>query len=98
MLSLERRKAMSQLQRQPPPGSPREPPPTVLIVEDSLDGRQAFQTLLAGQGYTLAFSENGPDGLTRALELIPDLILLDVMLPGMDGLEVCRRLRANALL
>jgi PAS domain S-box-containing protein len=70
----------------------------VLIVEDSLDGRQAFQTLLAGQGYTLAFAENGPDGLAQAIELIPDLILLDVMLPGMDGLEVCRRLRANSLL
>jgi PAS domain S-box-containing protein len=89
---------MSILQRQPPPGSPREPPPTVLIVEDSLDSRQAFQTLLAGQGYTLAFAENGPDGLAQAIALVPDLILLDVMLPGMDGLEVCRRLRANALL
>jgi PAS domain S-box-containing protein len=98
MLSPERRKAMSTLRRQPPPGSPREPPPTILIVEDSLDGRQALQTLLAGQGYRLAFAENGPDGLAQAIELVPDLILLDVMLPGMDGLEVCRRLRANSLL
>ncbi|HJZ46391.1 MAG TPA: response regulator [Roseiflexaceae bacterium] len=86
---------MSSLSRQIPPGNPREPPPTILIIEDSLDGRQALQTLLAGQGYTLAFAENGPDGLSRAAELIPDLILLDIMLPGMDGLEVCRRLRAN---
>jgi two-component system, cell cycle sensor histidine kinase and response regulator CckA len=98
MLSPERRKAMSSLQRQPPPGSQREPPPTILIVEDSLDSRQALQTLLAGQGYMLAFAENGPDGLAQAIDLIPDLILLDVMLPGMDGLEVCRRLRANPLL
>jgi PAS domain S-box-containing protein len=84
--------------RQPLLGSPREPPPAILIVEDSLDGRQALQTLLAGQGYTLAFAENGPDGLARAIELIPDLILLDIMLPGMDGLEVCRRLRATPAL
>jgi two-component system cell cycle sensor histidine kinase/response regulator CckA len=90
--------SMASFQPAPPLGSPREPPPTVLIVDDSLDSRQAFQTLLAGQGYTLAFAENGPDGLAQAIELIPDLILLDVMLPGMDGLEVCRRLRANPLL
>jgi two-component system, cell cycle sensor histidine kinase and response regulator CckA len=98
MVSPERRKAMSLPQPQPSPGSPREPPPTILIVEDSLDGRQALQTLLAGQGYRLAFAENGPDGLAKAIELVPDLILLDVMLPGMDGLEVCRRLRANSQL
>src|SRR5215213_5024408 len=89
---------MASFQPTPPLGSQREPPPTILIIEDSLDGRQALQTLLAGQGYTLAFAENGPDGLTQAIELVPDLILLDVMLPGMDGLEVCRRLRANSLL
>ena len=89
---------MASFQPAPPLGSLREPPPTVLIVEDSLDSRQAFQTLLTGQGYTLAFAENGPDGLAQAIALVPDLILLDVMLPGMDGLEVCRRLRANSLL
>jgi two-component system, cell cycle sensor histidine kinase and response regulator CckA len=89
---------MSPFQQQPAPSGMREPPPTILIVEDSLDGRQTLQTLLAGQGYTLAFAENGFEGLAKATELVPDLILLDVMLPGIDGLEVCRRIRANPLL
>jgi PAS domain S-box-containing protein len=89
---------MSPFQQQFAPSGMREPPPTILIVEDSLDGRQTLQTLLAAQGYTLAFAENGFEGLAKATELVPDLILLDVMLPGIDGLEVCRRLRANPLL
>jgi PAS domain S-box-containing protein len=89
---------MAPFQDRPTTGSEREPRPIILIIEDTLDGRQTLQTLLAGQGYTLAFAENGLEGLAKAAELIPDLILLDVMLPGIDGLEVCRRLRANALL
>ena len=89
---------MPSIPPQPAAGSAREPSPTILIIDDSLDSRQALQTLLAGQGYSLAFAEDGPTGLARATELEPDLILLDVMLPGMDGLEVCRRLRATALL
>jgi PAS domain S-box-containing protein len=75
-----------------------EQPPTLLIVDDSLDGRLALQTLLSNQGYRLAFAGDGVEGLQKAAELVPDLILLDVMMPGMDGLEVCRRLRANPLL
>src|SRR3954468_23760671 len=75
-----------------------EQPPTILIIDDSLDGRLALQTLLSNQGYNLAFAGDGVEGLQKAAELIPDLILLDVMMPGMDGLEVCRRLRATPLL
>src|SRR5262245_8722480 len=84
--------------QRPTPVSGREAPPIILIVEDTLDGRQTLQTLLAGQGYRLAFAESGLEGLAKAAELVPDLILLDVMLPGIDGLEVCRQLRANPLL
>jgi two-component system, cell cycle sensor histidine kinase and response regulator CckA len=86
---------MLSLQHPSPLGGAREPSPTILIAEDTSDGRRALQTLLAGQGYTLAFAEDGLQALDRAVELIPDLILLDIMMPGMDGLEVCRRLRAN---
>jgi two-component system cell cycle sensor histidine kinase/response regulator CckA len=75
-----------------------EQPPTILIVDDSLDARLVLQTLLSNQGYSLAFAADGFEGLQKAADLIPDLILLDVMMPGMDGLEVCRNLRANPLL
>jgi two-component system, cell cycle sensor histidine kinase and response regulator CckA len=73
-------------------------PPVILIIDDALDGREALRTLLSGQGYTLAFATNGADGLAKAAELVPDLLLLDVMMPGMDGFEVCRQIRANTLL
>ncbi|HEY1011696.1 MAG TPA: HD domain-containing phosphohydrolase [Herpetosiphonaceae bacterium] len=68
---------------------------TILIVDDNPMGYETLKTLLDGQGYALAFAGNGSQALDRAAELIPDLILLDVMMPEMDGFEVCRRLRAN---
>lgn len=68
---------------------------TILIVDDEPLGRATLEGLLAGHGYRLAFAANGPDALAQAAHLTPDLILLDIMLPGMDGLEVCRRLRAD---
>jgi len=73
-------------------------PPIILIIDDAPDGRETLKTLLTGHGYTLAFAKNGIDGLAAASALIPDLILLDVMMPGMDGFEVCRQVRANKLL
>ena len=50
---------------------------------------------LADEGYEIDYSLNGNEGLTKALKSKPDLILLDIMLPGMDGLEVCKELRRN---
>jgi two-component system, cell cycle response regulator len=52
--------------------------------------------LLLPQGHTLIFASSGQEGLAKAMEVNPDLILLDVVMPDMDGFEVCRRLRANA--
>ena len=71
---------------------------TILIVDDSLAGRRTLQELLIAQDYDLAFANDGPEALAKAAELTPDLILLDVMMPGMDGFEVCRRLRADSRL
>jgi PAS domain S-box-containing protein len=71
---------------------------TVLIVDDQPGAREVLRGLLTGQGYDLAFASNGEEALAKAAELGPDLILLDVMMPGMDGFEVCRRLRADPLL
>ncbi|MCG3209029.1 MAG: Sensor histidine kinase RcsC [Anaerolineae bacterium] len=67
---------------------------TVLIVDDEPVGRKTLKALLFTEGYDLAFAANGPEALALAAELNPDVILLDVMMPGMDGFEVCRRLRA----
>lgn len=72
--------------------------PGVLIVDDELSGRATLEALLTGQDYNLAFASSGAEALEKAAELTPDLILLDVMMPGMDGFEVCRRLRADPLL
>jgi PAS domain S-box-containing protein len=68
---------------------------TILIVDDQLSVRNILQALLAKQGYNLAFANNGQEALSQAAELTPDLILLDVMMPDMDGFEVCERLRAD---
>ena len=67
----------------------------ILIVDDTETGREILEALLQSSTYQLAFACNGPEALTKAEELTPDLILLDVMMPGMDGFEVCRRLRTN---
>jgi two-component system cell cycle response regulator len=71
---------------------------TVLIVDDEAAGRDTLQALLLAEGYNLAFAGNGAEALAKAAELTPDLVLLDVMMPGMNGFEVCRRLRADPLL
>jgi CheY-like chemotaxis protein len=71
---------------------------TILIVDDEPIGRETLETLLIGEGYSLLFAADGPEALSKAAELAPDLILLDVMMPGMDGFEVCQRLRDDQVL
>lgn len=70
----------------------------VLIVDDQLSVRETLEVLLAPEGYKLAFAANGVEALALAHELKPDVILLDVMMPVMDGFEVCRRMRADPVL
>ena len=69
--------------------------PSILIVDDTLTGRKALELLLKDEGYRLAFASNGAEALHRAGEFEPDVILLDVMMPGMDGFEVCQRMRSD---
>lgn len=65
----------------------------ILLVEDEHDAARMLAKGLREQSYAVDTSETGPDGLEKA-ELNPyDLLILDVMLPGMDGMEMCRRLR-----
>ncbi len=68
---------------------------TILIVDDDAAGQLTLESILDGQGYELEFAENGLDALEKIERLLPDIILLDVMMPGMDGFEVCRRIRGN---
>ncbi|HEY84338.1 MAG TPA: response regulator [Chloroflexi bacterium] len=68
---------------------------TVLVVDDWPDGRKLLKRMLEFDGYQLLFAGNGPEALEKAETFSPDVVLLDVMMPGMDGFEVCRRLRAN---
>lgn len=71
---------------------------TILIVDDQLSARETLRAVLSDQGYNLVFAVNGVDGLAKAAELLPDVIILDIMMPGMDGFEVCERLRNNTRL
>src|SRR5690349_22213776 len=66
---------------------------TVLIVDDEESGRQTLESILEGEGYTLIMAENGPQAIDKAKMYLPDVILLDVMMPGMTGFEVCERIR-----
>jgi signal transduction histidine kinase len=70
----------------------------ILVVDDDEGAREAICALLGGRGYRLETATNGPSAIEMAEAITPDLILLDVMMPGMDGFEVCRRLRANTRL
>jgi len=71
---------------------------TILIVDDEPAGREALEGVFYSQGYQLIFAENGQEAYRKALEYTPDLVLLDVMMPNMDGFEVCRQMRANPIL
>jgi len=67
----------------------------ILIVEDEPDLITFFKLALAQSGCELDVAPNGHEAVRRARELRPDLVLMDVMLPGITGIEACRRLRAD---
>jgi CheY-like chemotaxis protein len=69
----------------------------ILIVDDDIDTLKLVGMMLQKQGYQIIAAANGEQGLTQAEAENPDIILLDVMMPEMDGYEVAKRLRANAL-
>ncbi len=68
----------------------------ILIVEDEVAMRTALVDLLQAQDYRVIAASNGTAGLQRTLEDAPDLLLLDVMMPAMDGFSVCREVRRHA--
>ena len=70
---------------------------TILIIEDDMGIRTILRDSLISQGYDAVMAADGIKGLEMAKDLIPDLIILDVMLPHMDGFEVCKRIRKDGI-
>ncbi|HEY3312139.1 MAG TPA: response regulator [Anaerolineales bacterium] len=70
-------------------------PEKILIIDDDLDTLKLVGLMLQKQGFQIAAASSGQQGIDMALAESPDLIVLDIMMPGMDGYEVSRRLRAN---
>jgi len=71
---------------------PRE---RILVIEDDEDIQELIRHNLSAEGYSITLSGSGEDGLVKARRDVPDCILLDIMLPGLGGLEVCRELKKN---
>ncbi|OSM06838.1 ATP-binding response regulator [Magnetofaba australis] len=67
---------------------------TILLVDDDQDNLTLLQTILRKAGYEIVVAQDGASGIEQAKQSDPDLILLDVMMPQLDGFEVCRRLKA----
>lgn len=68
----------------------------ILAVDDTLDNLFLIQALLENDGYEVCLAEDGETALAQIEQSPPDLVLLDVMMPGMDGYEVTRRIRQNS--
>lgn len=68
----------------------------ILIVDDEPTLRRTLRANLLARGYQVALAETGEDALAQATARLPDLVILDLMLPGLSGLEVCRLLRARS--
>ena len=85
---------MQNAAKQIQPLSDVAPPSTILVVDDDPTNRIMAQRVLESQGYRVYGAEDGPDALSLVTEVKPDLIILDYMMPGMDGPEVLRRFRA----
>lgn len=69
----------------------------ILIVDDEPDILEILSYNLRKEGFSVETANNGEEGLKKATELVPDLIILDIMMPQMDGVEVCRNLRSQKI-
>ncbi len=73
----------------------QEKPPLILVVDDYQDAREMYAEYLQFSGFRVAEAKNGNEAVEKAFALKPDLILMDLSLPGMDGWEATRRLKAD---
>jgi two-component system, cell cycle response regulator DivK len=71
------------------------PKPLVLIVDDFQDNREMFAEFLSFSGFRVVEASNGHEAVERALELLPDVVLMDLSLPGLDGWEATRIIRKD---
>ena len=69
--------------------------PRVLVVEDDPETRHFYAGILAADGFDTYEAHNGFQAFAKAIETRPDLVLTDIAVPGLDGIELCRRLRAD---
>jgi two-component system cell cycle response regulator DivK len=67
----------------------------ILVIEDQEDNRRIVRDLFTSVGYEIIEAVNGEDGVSAAAAHVPDLILMDVQLPGIDGYETTRQIKAN---
>jgi len=68
---------------------------TILLVEDNENNRNLLKDILGFYGYEVAIAFDGQAGVTLARELLPDLILMDIQMPGMDGMTACKILKGD---
>jgi CheY-like chemotaxis protein len=69
--------------------------PRVLVVEDDPETRHLYMGVLSAGGFNTHEAHNGFQAFAKAIETLPDLVLTDIAVPGLDGIELCRRLRAD---
>ena len=69
--------------------------PLVLVIDDSHDARDLYAVALALEGFVVEGASDGQEGVRKAIELLPDLIVTDLLMPIMDGRETIRRLKAD---
>ena len=70
----------------------------ILIIEDNENDADMVKELLEGEGFRVEAANNGEDGIKKALEMKPDLVVLDLMLPDIDGFKVCEKLKKEPAL
>ena len=75
--------------------TPPQDKPLILVVDDYQDAREMYAEYLEFSGFRVAEAKNGAEALEKAFELAPDVILMDLSLPVMDGWEATRRLKAD---
>ena len=73
----------------------QQPPDHILIVEDSAVQAEALRRILVTAGYVVTVARNGADGLVKALEIIPTLVVSDILMPKLDGIDLCRKIKSE---